>query len=235
MWRWEVAERDHDIQNPISAEKIRLLGDYLRLTPESRVLDIACGKAGPALILAESFGCRILGIEVRPDFAERGRERAAEAGFAEQIQVRTGDASEFELDPESWDAALCLGATFVWGTMAEAAAKLAPAVRSGGFVAVGEPYWRQWPLPDGIDDDGYVDLPGTIERFARPGLQPTGIIAASDDDWDHYETRHWRAVEEWLAESPDEDFRAEHERRRSEYIAHKRELRGWAIFVGRRP
>jgi hypothetical protein len=30
-WRWDVAERDHDIQNPTSAEKIRLLGEYLRL------------------------------------------------------------------------------------------------------------------------------------------------------------------------------------------------------------
>jgi len=25
--RWDVAERDHEIQNPTSAEKIRLLGD----------------------------------------------------------------------------------------------------------------------------------------------------------------------------------------------------------------
>jgi hypothetical protein len=46
-WPWEVAERDHEIQNPTSAEKILLLGSYLRLTAESRVLDVACGKGGP--------------------------------------------------------------------------------------------------------------------------------------------------------------------------------------------
>ena len=234
-WQWEVAERDHEIQNPISAEKIRLLGAYLRLTGGSRVLDIASGKAVPALILAEAHGCRILGIEIRPAFADEARRRTAEAGLTDLIEIRTEDASEVELGPEAWDAALCLGASFVWGTIADASAELTPAVRSGGFVAIGEPYWRQWPLPDGIDDDGYVDLPSTVERFERPGLKTTGIIDASLDDWDRYETLHWRAAEEWLAEHRDEEFRAEHERRRRDYVAFKRELRGWAIFVGRKP
>jgi hypothetical protein len=30
FWPWEVAERDHEIQNPVNPEKIRLLGEYLR-------------------------------------------------------------------------------------------------------------------------------------------------------------------------------------------------------------
>jgi cyclopropane fatty-acyl-phospholipid synthase-like methyltransferase len=62
-WSWEVVERDHEIQDPTSPEKIRLLGEYLRLTSESHVLDIACGKGGPALILAATatFGCRVHG------------------------------------------------------------------------------------------------------------------------------------------------------------------------------
>ena len=233
-WQWEVAERDHDIQNPTSPDKIRLLGDYLRLTPGSRVLDIACGKGAPARLLAETYGCRILGVEIRPTFAEAAHTRIAKAGLADLVEIRTADASEFELEAETWDAALCLGASFVWGTIADAAATLAPALREGGFVAIGEPFWRQWPLPATIDDDGYADLPATVKRLEQAGFATTGIIAASQDDWDRYESLHWRAVEEWLAEHPDDDFRAEHERHRSEYIAFRRALFGWAIFVGRK-
>jgi hypothetical protein len=108
-------------------------------------------------------------------------------------------------------------------------------VGRGGFAAIGEPFWRQWPLPDGVDDEGWAALDETVARFATAGFVTTGIIAASDDDWDHYESQHWRAIEEWLAEHPDDDFRARHEGSRSDYFAHQRALLGWAILVGRKP
>jgi hypothetical protein len=152
--------------------------------------------------------------------------------------VQTADAAEVQFEPESWDAALCIGAGFVWGTIADAAAALVPLVRQGGFVAIGEPFWRQWPLPDGIEKDDFVDLPATVERFEQAGLAPTGMIAASEDDWDNYESLHWRATEEWLAEDPDhpdaDDIRTRHNRYRSDYFRFKRALLGWAIFVGRK-
>jgi len=189
-WRWDVAERDHEIQNPTSPEKIRLLGDYLRLTRESRVLDIACGKARPALVLASAYGCRIVGVERLPAFADEAQGRIAEAGLEALVEIETRDARELPLEPDGWHAAVCLGASFVWGTIAETAAALTPAVRRGGFVAVGEPYWRQWPLPDGVDSQGYVPLEETVTRLEQAGLALTGIIAASDDDWDRYESLH---------------------------------------------
>ena len=76
-WYYAIAERDHDIQNPTSREKIRLMGEWLRLGPETRVLDIASGKGGPALVLASIFGCRITGVERYPGFAATARERSA--------------------------------------------------------------------------------------------------------------------------------------------------------------
>jgi SAM-dependent methyltransferase len=230
----EVAERDHEIQNPMSAEKIRLLGDYVRLGPGSRVLDIACGKGGPALVLASAFGCRVVGVELREAFAAEARERVTAAGLESLVEVHSADAKAFPLEPESFDAALCLGATFVWGTIAETGAALLPAVKPGGFAAVGEPYWRTWPPPEGVDDHGYVDLAASAERFAGAGWALTGLIAASGDDWDRYESLHWRALEEWLELNPDDEFRAEHVRHRNNHLTIRREHLGWAIFVGRR-
>ncbi|MGZ8694010.1 MAG: SAM-dependent methyltransferase [Gaiellaceae bacterium] len=238
-WSWEVAERDHELQNPTSAEKIRLLGEYLRLGEGSRVLDIACGKGGPARILAATFGCRVEGIEVRSAFAQEARDRAAAEGLDSLIAVETADAATVDLEPGAYDTALCLGASFVWGTIADAAAVLRPAVRGGGCVAIGEPFWRQWPLPDATADEGWVDLAGTTQRLVDAGFALTGVIAASQDDWDRYESLHWRAIEEWLAENTDhsdaEEIRRLHESRRSGYVAFQRALLGWAIFVGRKP
>ena len=65
------------------------------------------------------------------------------------------------------------------------------------------------------------------------------MIASSEDDWDTYESLHWHAVDEWLAENPDapeaEEFRRINDERREQYLRVGRELLGWAIFVGRRP
>ena len=238
-WYYDVAERDHVLQNPTSPEKIRLLGERLRLGPESRVLDLACGKAGPALLLADAFGCRVVGVERAPEFAAVARERVQAAGLADRIEIVEGDAAAFPLEPGAWDAALCLGASFVWHGLEGTLAALLPAVRPSGHVVVGEPFWRSWPLPEGVDDDGYVPLRETVARLEAAGLALVTLIASSEDDWDTYEALHWRALEEWLAEHPREQdsvaIRERHEAQRQAYLRHERALFGWAIFAGRKP
>jgi SAM-dependent methyltransferase len=238
-WFFAVAERDHVIQNPMSAERIRRLGEHLRLDADSRVLDIACGRGGPTLVLAQTFGCRIVGVEKAPEFAVVARERVAAAGLAETIKIVEADASSFPIEHESFDAALCLGATFVWDGLEGTLAALVRAVRPGGHVVVGEPYWRRWPLPDDVDDDGYTSLRGTAARFEAAALRVVGLLAASEDDWDTYESLHWRALEEWLEEHPEDPDAAEirrlHEMGRERYLRSQRDLLGWAIFTGRKP
>jgi hypothetical protein len=83
-----------------------------------------------------------------------------------------------------------------------------------------------------------VTLPETVERFEAAGLALVGLIAASEDDWDRYESYHWRALEEWLAANPDDPdapgMRERHEQSREHYLRFQRRLLGWAIFVGRK-
>jgi SAM-dependent methyltransferase len=238
-WYYAVAERDHDLQNPTNPEKIRVLGERLRLGPESRVLDMACGKAGPATLLASTFGCSVVGVERSPEFAATARERVAAAGLGERVEIVEGDAAAFPIEPGTFDAALCLGASFVWNGLEGTLATLGAAVRPGGHVAVGEPFWRSWPLPDGIDDLGYVPLPETVALVEQAGLALVSLIASSEDDWDTYESLHWRALEEWLTAHPDDPdaptIRDRHDEARDAYVRWQRALMGWAIVVGWKP
>jgi SAM-dependent methyltransferase len=233
-----MVERDHEIQDPTSPEKIRLLGEYLRLTADSQVLDMGCGKAGPAVVLAEAFGCRILGVELREAFAAEARARVKERSLEALIDVRTADAASFDCEPDCYDVAMAIGTCFIWGHIGLAARALAPAVKRGGSLALGEPYWRSEP-PEGVDREPFVSLPETVSRLESAGVRLTGIIAADQDDWDRYESLHWRAVEEWLAANPAHpDAAAIRDRHRASlaaYLAHQRPLLGWAILVARKP
>ena len=167
-------------------EEICLVGLYLRLGPQSSVLDIACGKAGPAVILAHECGCRIHGVEVSAVFAAAARCRIDEAGPAELISVEVADASQISLEPGSSDVALCFGAAFVWGHT-------------------------------------FVDLPRTVARFEATGVDVTGMVAASEDDWDHYESLHWRAA----VEAGGDEVLQTHLRWRDNYLTAQRAELGW--------
>lgn len=231
-----IAERHHELQNPTTREKIRRVGELLRLGPGTRVLDIACGRGGPAIVLASEFGCRITGVEREPEFVAAARRRVSDAGVAERVEIFEADATEYPLDHERWDAVLCLGATFIWDGLSGTLDALLPAANPGARLAIGEPYWRSAPPPD---DLGYTSLAGTLRVFEDAGLAPLGVVAASEDDWDNYESLHWRAVEEWLAEHPEDPYarelRAEHDGHRRHYLEFQRARLGWAILVGRKP
>jgi SAM-dependent methyltransferase len=235
-WFHAVAERYHDIQNPISADKIRLLGERIGLAPGQRVLDIACGRGGPAIALASAFGCEILGVEKAHQFVTAARERTAAEGLAELIAIHELDAADFAIEPEAWDAALCLGASWIWGGLQGTVAALVPGVRRGGHVAVGEVY-RRIPQPDAPEDE-FVSLAETVRRFERAGPPVTTLITASEQDWDAYESLHWSSLEEWLAENADdpeaEELRAEHEKWKWRYLEQERAAEGWAILAGQR-
>ena len=236
-----VAEREHEIQNPTSEEKLLLLGERHRLGPESRVLDIASGRGGPALVLAQAFGCRIDGIEVAPEFHAAAVERVEVRRLSHLVSFLLGDASREVLPPSEYDAALCLGASFVYGSLADTVEALAPAVKPGDHVVVGEPYWRRLPLPDEYEDRGdpWTTLADTVLIFETSGLPVVTVISSSEDDWDRYETLHWRACEEWLVANPDDsdaaDIRSRRERHKRTYLSHGREYLGWAIFVWWKP
>jgi SAM-dependent methyltransferase len=233
-----VAEATHELQNPTSREKILLLGERLGLGPDSRVLDIASGRGGPALLLAEVFGCSVHGVEIEPVFQAVAVERAAAAGLSDRLSFELADGAETTFEHGSYDAAVCLGATFVYGSLADTVDALAPAVRPGGHLAVGEPFWRKLPLPAdyGDRDEPWTTLEGTVVVFETSGLPVVSVIASSDDDWDRYETLHWQAVERWLAdnaEDPDAaEIRARHEHWKRNYLRHQRDFLSWAIFVG---
>jgi len=237
-WWHAVVESEHDLMNPTSADKISLLGERLGLTPESHVLDIASGHCGPALMLTREFGCRLTCVERAPEFVATARERVAVTGLGERIEIVEADASTYELG--RYDVALCLGATFVFGGLVPTVERLRPVAP---LLAVGEPYWREWPLPaaaDGpprTDEEEWLPLAQTVERVESTGARVVSLIASSEDDWDRYESLHWQTLDRWLAANPDhpqaQEFRDRGAAQRTRYLTWERATMGWAIFVCR--
>ena len=65
--------------------------------------------------------------------------------------------------------------------------------------------------------------------FIGTGVDLTGMVAASEDDWDRYKSLQWRAA----VETGGDEVMETHLGRRNYYLSARRAELGWAIFTGR--
>ncbi len=87
--------------------KLELVAGKLGLEPGMRVLDVGCGWGSFAIHAVREYGVEVVGITLSGPQAQRARERVAEAGLSEKIEIRMQDYRE--LPQASFDAILSIG------------------------------------------------------------------------------------------------------------------------------
>jgi SAM-dependent methyltransferase len=61
------------------------------VTKDDVVYDLGCGDGRIVIAAAKTYGCRAVGVELRPELVARARANAAEAGVADLVEIREGD------------------------------------------------------------------------------------------------------------------------------------------------
>ena len=107
---WAIAERDIEIQNPVTDRKLRLLDDYCDIRSGLRVLDIGCGKAWLMRQWADRHDISGTGLELNPHFVRFAREAATARGIAGELDFIEGPAADFGPEPASVAGVARLGA-----------------------------------------------------------------------------------------------------------------------------
>lgn len=87
--------------------KLELVCTKLALQPGDRVLDVGCGWGSFALHAAREHGAHVTGITLSEPQAALARERAAEAGVADRVDIRVMDYREIR--GETFDAIASIG------------------------------------------------------------------------------------------------------------------------------
>jgi cyclopropane-fatty-acyl-phospholipid synthase len=89
--------------------KLELVATKLGLAPGSRVLDVGCGWGSFAIHAAREHGAQVLGATISPSQAELARQKVAEAGVSDQVEIRLADYRR--LPHGSFDAISSIGMT----------------------------------------------------------------------------------------------------------------------------
>ncbi len=236
----EISEARRRILNPFTEEKLRLLGEVAGARPGTRVLDLACGKGEMLCRWAREHGTIGTGVDISAVFLDAARKRAEELGVKDKITFVEGDAGKYPRPTREWDVVSCIGATWIGGGLAGTLALMKPALKPGGLILVGEPYWNETPpaeayAAEGVGPDDFISLEGTLDRFESAGMDLVEMVLADHRGWDRYEAPQWMAVNDHLAAHPDDPEAAQLRGwiadKRRVYLRYGRRYLGWGVFV----
>jgi SAM-dependent methyltransferase len=232
-----ISESYMEVVNPSTPEKMVKLGKFLRLQPDSRIIDFGSGYAETLILWAEQFGICGVGVEIREPACIRSRNKIADKGLNDRIEIVCAAGAEYVFQEGTFDAATCLGASFIWGGFQQTIQAMRRAIRPGGRLGIGEPYWlrAQVPVEYAQQEPSIHSEVDLLKITRQEGFDFDYVVRASHDDWDRYEADNWHGLVRWIEAHPGHPERAEvidHLHRiQDNYVKYGREYLGWAMYV----
>ena len=126
------------------------------INQHSVVLDVGCGVGATACYLAETYGCRVVGVDLRESMVNQAIARAERKGVEELTTFKVANATSLPFDDEMFDAVICESvATFIedkGGVLREYARVAKP----GGYIGLNEEIWLHPPPQDIADSARFI-------------------------------------------------------------------------------
>jgi len=85
----------------------RSLAQLGEVRPGQRVLDVGCGTGGAARLLADEFGCEVVGVDITAAFVAAAEWLSAATGLAERTRFLCADAARTPLPDGGFDLVWC--------------------------------------------------------------------------------------------------------------------------------
>lgn len=238
-----IAHTDHTFCCPISEDKAQQLLALLEPIPSYPILDVGCGKGEFLIKLCTRYDVRGVGVDTNNTFLQTARKQAQLRLHSEQINFIETAIADYQ--PESlFSGVICVGATHAYGSYRATLQACSTLVVSGGFILIGEGYWKREPSSEYLDFLGasssvYTTHANNVQLGVEEGFIPLYSTVSNNDEWDYYEGLYKRAVERYVFTHPnDPDTPAMQQRIQKwyeMYLQQGRETLGFGFYVFMKP
>lgn len=126
------------------------LAELCQITSGSYVLDVGCGSGATAVYLAQTHGCRVMGVDIHPRMIDRAREMAVRKGVSDQTEFRVADAQDLPFPNNQFDAVITESVTAFPEDKKRAVSEYARVLKNGGYVGLNESTWLKTPPPPDV-------------------------------------------------------------------------------------
>jgi sarcosine/dimethylglycine N-methyltransferase len=163
-----------------TADLARLAG----LDASMAVLDVGSGVGGPARFLAQTYGCRVTGVDLSQAFVDAARHLTERTGQTGQVSFQTGNGLDLPFDENRFDAVFLQHVAMNIADRARLYREIRRVLKPGGrFVTFdvvlngGEPHY---PVPWARTPDASFLMTATATREA---IEAAGFrtLALQDD------------------------------------------------------
>jgi cyclopropane-fatty-acyl-phospholipid synthase len=171
--------------------KRELICRKLALQEGMRVLDVGCGWGSFVIHAAQRHGARAVGITLSPSQAELARRRVAQAGLADQVEIRIADYRDLGAAGERYDAIASIGMVEHVGSsqIDLYARQLSGLLEPGGLLlnhgiarlrhgdAEAGPFSERYVFPDAAP----LHVSRVTQALERAGVEPLHVEGLRDD------------------------------------------------------
>lgn len=129
-------------------EKLTLrLAELLSLCEADRVLDIASGRGTTAILLAKTFGCKVVGVDRGVKSVKKAGETAEEQNLSSLVSFLEGDAEELPFDDKVFGVAISECAFSTFPNKDKAASEMCRVLKPDGRLGITDMVVKTKELP----------------------------------------------------------------------------------------
>lgn len=118
------------------------------VTRHTSILDVGCGVGATACYLATTYGCEVVGVDLRESMIRQAKARAVDQNVENLVTFKVADATELPFDDATFDRVLCESVITFIADKASVLHEFARVVKPGGYVGLNEESWLRPPTPE---------------------------------------------------------------------------------------
>jgi ubiquinone/menaquinone biosynthesis C-methylase UbiE len=124
------------------------LAELCNIDKDASVLNVGCGVGAAACYIAQTYGCTVVGIDIREDMVARSKERAHKKGI-KTCEFQVADAQNLPFEDNLFDAVTSESVTAFMGDKQKAVREYVRVTAPGGYVGLNETTWIT-PPPESL-------------------------------------------------------------------------------------
>jgi len=138
--------------HPGGFEATNKLIKFLKITSDSKLIDIACGKGTTAILIAEKYGCNVVAIDIDKKLIEDAKYLTKKKELENKITYYVGDALKLPFNDNEFDVAISQAMLVLVDDKVKAIQEANRVIKKGGTAGWLELSWKKEISKDFIEE-----------------------------------------------------------------------------------